>query len=316
VQSTGLTNSLPPIQNDASDSFTIENQAIPAGEQAPVATVLLVTPGYFKTLSIPIVRGRSFSEDDRVNSPRVTVINETLARQFFANQDPIGRRMKIGGTERPKTAWMEIVGVVKDVRYDGLNNTPDPAYYLPYLQVPVRGQDFVIKTAGDPSALISAVRAEIRAVDADIPLTRVTTMTERLSQAVGGQRFQTLLLGIFAGIALLLAAVGIYGVLSYSISLRTHEIGVRMSLGASRPDVLKMVIREGMVLAIVGAAIGLTGSFALTQMMSGLLFQVSPHDPVTLVAVSALMLGVALLACFIPARRATRVDPMVALRYE
>jgi len=316
VQVTGITNSLPPIQNDANDSFTIEGRRAGAGDEAPIATVLLVDPGYFKALNIPVLRGRAFLDTDRVNAPRVAMISETLANRHFPNENPVGKRMKIGGAERADMPWMEIVGVVKDVRYDGLKGPVDPAYYMPYAQVPQRGQDIVIKSASDPASLANAVRAEIRAVDTDIPLLRVTTLEERMSQAVGEPRFQTTLLAVFSGIALLLSAIGIYAVISYSITLRTHEIGVRMSLGASRSDVLRMVVREGMVLAGVGGLIGLVGALALTRFMAGLLFEISPRDPLTFATVSGIMLGVAFLACFIPARRATRVDPMIALRYE
>jgi putative ABC transport system permease protein len=316
VQVTGLTNSIPPIQNDLNDSFTVEGRFVAAGNEAPTAIVLLVDPGYFKALNIPILHGRAFLDTDRANGPRVALINETLANRHFPNADPIGKRIKIGGADRPDTPWMEIVGIAKDVRYDGLKGPIDPAYYMPFAQVPQRGQDIVIKTAGDPASLINAVRSEIRAVDADIPLLRVITLEQRMSEAVGEPRFQTTLLAVFSGIALLLSAIGIYAVISYSITLRTHEIGVRMSLGASRSDVLRMVVREGMMLAIVGALTGLVGALALTRFMAGVLFEISPRDPLTFAAVSGIMLGVAFLACFIPARRATRVDPMIALRYE
>jgi len=316
VQVTGITNSLPPIQNDVNDSFTIEGRPVATGDEAPIATVLLVDPGYLKALNIPILHGRAFLDTDRANRPRVAMINQTLANRHFPNADPIGKRIKIGGADRPDTPWMEVVGVVKDVRYDGLQGPIDPAYYMPFAQVPQRGQDIVIKTAGDPASLINAVRAEIRAVDADIPLLRVITLEQRMSEAVSEPRFQTTLLAVFSGIALLLSAIGIYAVISYSITLRTHEIGVRMSLGANRSDVLRMVVREGMMLAIVGALTGLAGALVLTRFMAGVLFEISPRDPLTFAAVSGIMLGIAFLACFIPARRATRVDPMIALRYE
>jgi len=315
VQSVALTNSLPPYQLDVSDSFTIEGKPTSA-EQTPLAAVLIVTPEYFSTMGVPVVRGRGFNDQDRLDSPEVVMINETLARRYFPNEDPIGKRMKIGGPERPNTSWMEIVGVAHDVKYDGLETPTDPTYYFPYAQLPVTGQDMIIKASTDPASLVNAVRNEIRNIDKDVPLGRVTTLEDRMFEAVGAPRFRTTLLALFASIALLLAGVGIYGVLSYSITLRTHEIGVRMSLGASRADVLRLVIRDGMVLAIIGAAIGLAGSLAITRVMSGVLFQVSPHDPFTFAAMSGVMLFVAFLACFIPARRATRVDPMVALRYE
>ena len=190
VQVTGLTSSLPPIQNDLNDSFSIEGRPVAAGDEAPIATVLMVDPGYFKALNIPILHGRTFLDTDRANAPRVAIINETLANRHFPNADPIGKRIKIGGADRPDTPWMEIVGVVKDVRYDGLKGPIDPAYYMPYAQAPQRGQDIVIKTAGDPASLINAVRAEIRAVDADIPLLHVITLEQRMSEAVGEPVFR------------------------------------------------------------------------------------------------------------------------------
>jgi putative ABC transport system permease protein len=316
VQATGLTNSLPPIQNDLNDSFTIEGRPASDSINPPVATVLIVSPGYFKTLSIPVLRGRPFTDSDRAGSARVALINETLARRFFASEDPIGKRLRIGGADRAGLPWWEIVGVVKDVRYDGLTNTVDPAYYLPYAQIPDGGMDLVVKTAGSPQSLVATIRQELRALDPETPLIRVTTLEERMSLAVGEPRFQTLLLSAFAAIALVLAGVGVYGVLSYSVSLRTHEIGVRLSLGASRYEVLWMVIREGMLLAVGGVLAGLVAAFAATRPLQGSLFEISAHDPLTLVLVSVVMLAVAFFACFIPARRATRVDPLVALRHE
>src|ERR1051326_626619 len=210
----------------------------------------MVSPGYFETLNIRILRGRAFTAVDRGGAPRVAMINETLARRFFPAEDPIGKRLRIGGADWVNLPWWEIVGIVSDVRYDGLTNAVDPAYYLPYAQIPDSGMDLVVKTSGDPKLLIPAIRAEFRSLDPDIPLVRVTTLDERMSQAGGGPRFQTLLLAVFSGMALLLAAIGVYGVLSYSIGLRTHEIGVRMSLGASGRDVLWLVVRRDMMLAM------------------------------------------------------------------
>jgi putative ABC transport system permease protein len=316
VRSTGLTSSLPPIENDLTDTFMVEGHPLAAGETAPQASLLRVTPGYFSTLAIPVIRGRAFSESDRPGRPAVTMISETLSRRYFQSENPIGQRLKVGGADRPDNPWMEIVGVVKDVRYDGLQGPVAPTYYLPYAQSPLRGQDLVIRTTGDPAALISAIRAEVRQIDPDIPFLRVTTLNERMAAAVGQPRFQTLLLGGLAGIALLLAAIGIYAVISYSTSLRTHEIGIRMSLGANRRDVVRMVIREAIALVFIGVCAGLAGALALTRLMSGELFEVSPGDPATLIVVSAIMTGVALIACLIPAWRATRVDPMIALRLD
>ena len=316
VKGTGLTSSLPPIENDLNDSFTIEGRPLSDSINPPVASVLIVSPGYFTTLNIPVLRGRRFNEADRAETPRVALINETLARRFFATEDPIGKRLRIGGADRERLPWWEIVGVVKDVRYDGLTTAVDPTYYLPYAQMPMGGIDLVIKTSVPPNLIIPAARKELLAIDPDSPLVRVTTLEERLSSAVGGPRFQTSLLTVFSAIALLLAAIGIYGVLSYSIGLRSREIGVRLSLGATRYDVLWMVIREGMQLASAGIVVGVAGSFALTRVLQGVLFETSAHDPATFTAVSLLMLAVSFLACFVPAYRATRVDPLVAVRHE
>ncbi len=316
VRAIGSTNSLPPFQNDVSDNFSIEGRSLAPGENPPIATVLFVTPGYFNVLKIPVLRGRSFTENDRGGSPLVVIVSEALGRRYFPNEDPVGKRMRIGGPERPNTPWMEIVGLVKDVKYDGVRESAESAYYLPYAQMPARGQEILIKTAGDPVSIVPAIRAEINALDPGIPLVRLTTLDDRIAQAVGEPRFQTSLLLVFSGIALVLAAVGIYGVLSYSISLRTHEIGVRISVGASRYDVLRMVIVEGMTLAAVGIALGLIGSFLLTRLMATTLFQISPHDPATFAGVSLMMITVTFFASFIPAGRATRVDPIVALRNE
>jgi putative ABC transport system permease protein len=316
VRSVALTNTLPPMQLDYTDSFVVEGQPVAAGSQPPSAARLIVTPDYFSTMSIPIVEGRGFTAEDRGNSVDVVMVNETLARRFFHAESPLGKRIQVGLATRENPKWLEIVGVARDVKYDGLDAPTDATFYLPYAQVPVTGQDLLLRTAADPAALINLIRDEIRNIDHDIPLVRVTTLEHRMSEAVGPPRFRTTLLAAFAGIALLLAGIGIYGVLSYSISLRTHEIGVRMSLGASRNEVLRMVVGEGMLLAIAGTALGLAGAAAVTRLMSGVLFEVSPQDPLTFVVVSILMLLAALLACLIPARRATRVDPMVALRYD
>jgi putative ABC transport system permease protein len=316
VETVGTTNSLPPIQNDVSESFTIEGRALAAGENPPIATLLYVSPGYFDALRIPVIRGRAFNGGDRSGAPRVAMISEALARRFFAGEDPVGKRLKMGGAERPDAAWMEIVGVVKDVKYDGLSISTEPAYYVPFMQLPGRGQDVVIRTTGNPLSLVPALRAQVNTIDPAVAIVRVTTLEDRISQAIGQSRFQTSLLLVFSVLALVLAGVGIYGVLSYSISLRVHEIGVRISLGASRVDVLRMVLAEGMALAAAGIASGFIGSLVLTRLMATMLFEVSPHDPLTYTIVSITMTAVVLLACLIPAERATRVDPIVALRCE
>jgi len=257
--------------------------------------------------------GRSFTEYDNENAPRVIVINETMARQF-AGEDPIGKRFRIGELREAT-----VIGVVADVKRYGLESQAVSEEYHSFLQnAEVMGGNIrlVVRAAGDPLKLAPAVRQQVWAINANMPVVDVMTMEQRVAESVAPRRFQMLLFGAFAALALALAAVGVYGVISHSVSRRTHEIGVRMALGARPRNVLLMVIRQGMTLALVGVAIGLAASFALTRVMAGLLFNVEATDPATFAGVSLLLIGVAFLAAYLPARRATKVNPMVALRYE
>jgi len=245
----------------------------------------------------------------------VAIINETMARRFWPNEDPIGKRFTFGDP-RPDSSWLRIVGVVADMRRRGLDSLARCETFEPLSQRPSRGMNLVIRTAGDPLKLAQGVRAEVRAMDRDTPVINVTTIERLLGESMAERRFQTTLLGLFSTVALALAAIGIYGLMYHSVARRTHEIGVRIALGASARDVLALVVREGLLLAAVGVAAGLAGSFALTRALAGLLFGVTATDPVTFAGVAGMLLMVALAASLIPARRATRVDPMVALRYE
>jgi len=276
----------------------------------------IATPGYLRAMEIPLLKGRSISEQDRTESFKVALINTTMAEQLWPNDDPLGKRIKFPGNEKNPQPWRTIVGVVKDVSQYALDKKPPMQIYLPLDQFPVSFNTIVVRTATEPTVMINAVRREVLAVDRDQAVFNVTTLAQLMGESILVRRFLMLLLLVFAVLALILAAVGIYGVMSYVASQRTHEIGIRMALGAQTSDVLKLIIGNGMTLALIGVAVGLAGAFALTRLMAALLFGVSATDAVTFVTVSAGLIAVALVACFIPARRATKVDPLVALRYE
>ncbi|HSE98190.1 MAG TPA: ABC transporter permease [Blastocatellia bacterium] len=274
-----------------------------------------ISPGYFEAVGVPVLRGRNFTESDNTQSPNVIIINDALARKYFQDEDPVGRRLMHNKPSIPGP-WYTIIGVVGDERQEGMSREVMPLIYQSNLQSPVNEMSLAIRTAVDPQSLIGAVRNEIRAMDKDLPPYEVETLKDILYKSVSKERFSTFLMASFAGIALLLAAVGIYGVMSYSVTQRTHEMGIRLALGARPTDVVRLVVTRGLALTLAGIGMGLAASYVLTRLMSSLLYSVSATDPVTFVAVSALLSLVALLACYIPARRAAKVDPMVALRYE
>jgi putative ABC transport system permease protein len=298
-------------------SFKIDGRPVPKKDE-PSADFFAVDVGYFKAMGIPLVKGRDFSDRDQHKSPPVIIVTETFARQFFPGEDPIGKRIQPGiSTFDGEHATMrEIVGVVGDIRNVSLSAVSKPAFYEPQTQVPFNQMVVVARTTNDPRGLVSAFTKEVGAMDKDLPLFSVKTVEEYLATSVAAPRFNTTLLSIFATVALILTIVGLYGVMSYSVAQRTQEIGIRMALGAQTRDVLKLVVGQGLILVVLGLAIGIAGAFALTWLIASLLFGVTTRDPITFVAVSVALALVALLACYIPARRAAKVDPMVALRYE
>ena len=276
-----------------------------------------VSPDYFSAMQIPLNRGRRFTEADKKQSPPVVIINQELARRYFPGEDPVGKRLSLRaslGEDEP--LWRQIAGVVGDIKHFGLDAEVRPEIYVPYAQLPTSAMTLVVRTASDPASLTDAVKNRIKAVDKDQPVSSVATMESYVSRSVAGRRFSMVLLMGFAAVALLLAAVGVYGVMSYTVAERTREIGIRVALGARRTDIFKLVVGQAARLTVLGLAAGLTGAFALTRLMEGLLFGVTATDPLIFVTVPFVLAAVALVASYIPARRATKVDPMIALRYE
>ncbi|MGA8030603.1 MAG: ABC transporter permease [Bryobacteraceae bacterium] len=302
-------------QGQATFAFTIVgNPPLPPGKSL-TADYATVSPGYFHVMRIPLLRGRFFSEQDSPSHPSVAVISETLAQRYFPNQDPIGKQMRFGFPPNGNVP-RQIVGVVGDVRDVALSQKPGPMMYVPFAQAPLYGGEVVVRSSLSASSVAAAIRQAVHSIDNGLPVTDVESFPDALGQSISQERFRTFLLGSFSAIALVLAAVGIFGVISYSASQRTREIGIRMALGAQRRDVLHLILGQGAKLALLGLGIGIVLAFLLTRFIASLLYSVSPTDPLTFCAVAIILLGVAVTACYIPARRAMRVDPMVALRYQ
>ena len=312
VVAVGASQSLP-IQGDYLLGFNIQGRPPVPPEEAKSTNYYAVTPDYFKAMGIPLIRGRLFTDRDKGKSQPVAIINETMASQYFPGEDPIGKAINV--TQGPEK-FREIVGIVGDVKQYGLARPSTLQTYEPYSQMPFSGVSLVVRTEGNPAALSGAIRSEVLAIDKEQPVSRIRTFDQIIYDSVQQQRFLMLLLGVFAAVALILAAVGLYGVMSYAVTQRTHEIGIRMALGASGGNVLRLIVGYGMMLAALGVAIGLAGAFVVTRLMETLLFSISTTDPLTFAGLSLLLTGVALVACVAPARRAIKVDPMLALRHE
>ena len=317
VEAAAVTNKLP-LDAQFNFPYWLAGQS----EFAGAVQYRLITPDYFNVMKMALRQGRKFDEKDTIGAEPVAIVNEAFARRNFAKAEPLGQQLCIGCEKLGGPAMRRVVGVVNDTKQRSLGEASPASVFIPLTQAPedlkdiVRQSSFVLRTKVDPLALSAAIRNEMRQIDPGLPVRNLRSMEELVSRSIAPQRFNLSLLSLFSGLGLLLAAVGIYGVMAYSVSQRTHEIGLRMALGAQACDVLKLVVKQGLVLSLIGVAIGLIASIALTRLMKNLLFGVSATDPVTLISVAVLLTGVALLACYVPARRATKVDPLVALRYE
>jgi putative ABC transport system permease protein len=317
VKSVSLVNTLPLSGSPLiSINFSLEGELSSSAKANP-AVFHAISPDYFRTMGIALQQGRLFNEADSVDAPKVAIVSESMQRLFWPAENPIGKRIKVGG---PKSGnpWITVVGVVGDVKQKGLSVQPGPTMYWPFVQYlgPTFFVNVVVRTVSNPMSLASMIRDEVRSLDKDQPILEMRTMNQVISESVWRPRFSALLLSIFAVLALLLAALGVYGVISYSVSRQVREIGIRIALGAEPRNVVNLMVRQGMMLAVLGIGIGLAGGLVLTRVLSALLFGVSHTDVATFVAVSLVLAIVSLVACYIPARRATRVDPLVALRYE
>jgi len=333
VEAVAAASGLPLGNNGWQTSFLIDGQPRPPREQTPLMEACTVTPEYFRAMNIPLLRGRYFTDDDNrsflkgqdlskleegerlVAGVNSIIVDEEFARRHWPNEDAVGKRIKMGSDETPR--FLTVVGVVGRVKMDGLSQDSNRVQgYFPFWQLPFNGMTVIIKATGDPDKLIAAARDQVKQVDPDQPIYNIKTMDEIRAESVASERLNLTLFSIFAGIALVLAIVGIYGVMSYTVTQRTHEIGIRMAIGAQQRDVFKMVIGQGMMLALIGIAIGLVGAFALTRLMATMLFGVTATDPATFAVIAVLLTAVALMACYLPGRRATKVDPVISLRYE
>ena len=315
VESVGAVSFLPFAGPGAATGFTVEGRPAPPPGEEPTTDVRVVDENYFRAMRVALLRGRGFTPQEQSEARRVAVVSESLAKKYFPGEDPLGKRIRVFMKQEPPLT--EIVGVVADVKSQSLDEEPRPTVYWPLAELPANFTSLVVHAkGGDPEALAPLVRREILAIDAEQPVADVRTMNRLLAESVGRARFSAFLLGVFACVAVALAVVGLYAVMSYAVAQRMHEIGIRVALGAQGRDILVLVVRQGLALGLAGAALGLAGALALTRLMQSLLYEVSTTDLATYVSVSALLLVVTLLACVIPARRATKVDPMVALRYE
>ncbi|MGA9769129.1 MAG: ABC transporter permease [Blastocatellia bacterium] len=310
VESAGAISHLPMGGSNSTAGFDIEGKPAPSPADQPEAAHRAISTEYFRVLNIPIIQGRQFTAEDNETAPGVVIVSASLARRYFPGEDPVGKRIKL------EDKGFSVVGIVGDVKHGGLDKEAEPTMYFTYRQQPYDSMVLLVRAAANPMSLMAAMRSAVLAVDKDQPVYEIRTIDDAISESITLPRYTAVLLSVFAAIALLLAAVGLYGVMSYVVTGRTHEIGIRMALGARTGDVLRLIVGQGLSLALIGLAIGVVAAFALTRLMSSMLYGVSATDTAIFLLVSALLAGVALLACAVPARRATKVDPMVALRYE
>jgi predicted permease len=312
VESVGIGDDLPIAGTDSSTTLKVQDQPAISTDASVSVGLHVINPHYFDALGTRLLKGRFFTERDAADAPSVFIINETLARRVWPNEDPLGKRVRYNSAD----PWGEIVGVVEDVKFDGLHLASTPHLFEPYQQNAWSFLVVTIRSPLDQNTLLAAVQREVKKLDPNLPVSNVRMMEDVVAQSLATRRFVLLLFGLFAGLALLLATVGIYGVLTASVSQRTRELGIRMALGATARDVGRLIVRQGLKLVLIGIVIGVVSALALQRVIGKLLFGISPTDPLTFTMIAFLLIGVALLACWIPARRATKVDPLTALRSE
>jgi putative ABC transport system permease protein len=316
VQDAGLINTLP-LDKGPTSAFRVEGTPVTTPDKWPGANYRVVTPNYFRAMSIPILQGRAYTDRDNENAPRVMIVNEELAQSVFPGESAIGKRITFGNVDNnQQPVWWEIVGVAANVRSVELREEPESELYFSASQTGWNSMSLVVRSSVEPANLSGSVRQIVNEVDKSVPVSSVQTMDHIVSQSITQPRFNLFLLGLFSAVAMLLSAAGIYGVTAYTVTQRTHELGIRLALGAQVGDVLKMILGQGMAVIGVGLVLGLVSAFGLMRLLRSLLFGVGENDPVTFVAITGLLLLVAVVACYIPARRATKVDPLEALRYE
>jgi putative ABC transport system permease protein len=316
VQDAGLIDTLP-LYKGPTTGFRVDGRPIETRDKWPMVNFRTISPNYFRAMGIPVLQGRAHTDRDDANAPSVVIINQQTVREIFPNEDPIGKRITFGGVDQnQQPLWVEIIGVVANIRSVELREESTAEIYFPATQNFWPSMSLVVRSSVEPESLSGSIRQVVHDVDKSVPVSQVKTMDHVVSESIMQPRFNLFLLGLFSTVAMLLSAAGIYGVTAYTVSQRTHELGIRLALGAQVSDVLKMILGQGMAVIGVGLVLGLAAAFALMRLLRSLLFGVGENDPLTFAAITLVLLMVALIACYIPARRATKVDPLVALRSE